>query len=107
MEKTESIIYSLIPIVIIILISWAFSFLASRKQKQQDGSESESEMSPRTQFLQFLSDDEEDEEEMLAEQDMSRARAEQHADIDAWAPEVPTSGPEVTPKPIEPKWWRS
>ena len=106
MDKMENILYSLIPLVIIVFISWLFSFLASKRRKEQDGVETEHE-SARTQFLQFLSNGDEIEEETATEQDMRRTDALSYDDRHNWTPDVPQGGPEVTPKPIEPKWWGS
>jgi hypothetical protein len=106
MEKMEDILYSLIPLVIIVLISWLFSFLASKKRKQEDGVEDGPQTSPKNQFLEFLSDEEDDDEDLILEKDLNSDKGDQQRfDLDTWAPDVPTGGPEVTPKPIKPKWW--
>ncbi len=105
MDKMDNILYSLIPVVIIILISWAFSFLGSKKRQQSDASETETQKTPRDQFADFLSNEDEKDEEIVVRHDMSGDRTGYHVDAGEWAPDIPAGGPEVTPKPIKPKWW--
>ncbi len=105
MDKMENILYSLIPLIIIILISWAFSFLGSKRRQSSDNAEVETQRTPRDQFLDFLSEEHAEDEEMIARQEASSTRTGPHVDLEVWAPDVPAGGPEVTPDPIKPKWW--
>jgi hypothetical protein len=105
MDKMENILYSLIPLIIIILISWAFSFLGSKRRGRQDSAETETQTTPGDQFLDFISEEDDEDEKLIVRSDDGRSSTGPHVDLDVWAPDVPTGGPEVTPKPIKPKWW--
>lgn len=105
MDKMENILYSLVPLIIIILISWAFSFLGSKRRGQQTSAETETQATPRDQFLEFLTEGDEQEERLIVRRDEAGSKVGPHVDLSAWAPNVPTGGPKVTPDPIKPKWW--
>ncbi|MDQ7785483.1 MAG: hypothetical protein RDU20_21555, partial [Desulfomonilaceae bacterium] len=78
-------------------------FLASRKRTQDEGLATEAQTTPRDQFLDFLSEQEED-EETAGRPDVHGAHAGPYSDVDLWASDIP-GGPVVTPEPIKPKWW--
>ncbi len=103
-EKVQHILYSLLPLILIIFVSWFFSFLGSRvkKQTEQTSYPATAETESDTMHMVF-DEDEEMESPRPAPGFLGLPMPPTESDATLWRPQ-PT-GPQITPKPIEPKWW--
>lgn len=106
MDKIENILYSIIPLILIILFSWLFSFLGSKMRKQQEETNAAPEKGHDYQLIDLLTD----------QKPVPSAAESQPAPLnwttafpaaDQRVPKSPATpgGPQVTPRPIRPKWW--
>jgi len=102
MDNLENILKSLLPLIIIIVVSWLFSSLGSRLKKQ--GGTGQDEDRPAEKIFDFLTQTKE--EAVQPENDTTEGRpADAVRPIAKSWPGYPAGGPQVTPKPIKPKWW--
>ncbi len=103
-EKIEHILYSLLPLILIIFVSWFFSFLGSRVKKQTEQApfplKTETD---RDAVHLFLDEDEVMESPKPAQPFPGLPAPPAGSGPPLWQPQP--AGPQVTPKPIEPKWW--
>lgn len=107
MEKIENILYSVVPLLLIILFSWLFSFLSSRMRKQQpEEAVPGQEKASDHRLLDLLTDQIEPSppgEPRSMPLDWTKPVPGPVQPV----PKTPTipGGPQVTPRPIRPKWW--
>jgi len=106
MEKIENILYSIVPLVLIILFSWLFSVLGSKMRKTPEGTDGVQEKGGDYRLI-----------DMLTDQKPPPREATLRPEEIEWANDFPPSaqgtpqsppipgGPQVTPRPIRPKWW--
>jgi hypothetical protein len=102
MEKIDNLLYSLIPLIVIILLSWLFSYLGSRRRKETEGEET-SGTRAGDQFFDFF--DRSEEEETPTGATVGRPEVREEFGGGVWSDHPALRGPEVTAKPIKPKWW--
>jgi hypothetical protein len=107
MEKIENILYSIVPLILIILFSWLFSFLGSKMRKQQpDEAVPEQEKGRDFRLIDLLTDQTEPPQttdSRTAPLDWRGAEPGSRPPVQQ-SPTIP-AGPQVTPRPIRPKWW--
>jgi hypothetical protein len=103
-EKIEHIFYSLLPLILIIFVSWFFSFLGSRVKKQAEQAPHPAKPETDRDAVHLFSD----EDDVME----SPQQARQFPGLSAPPAESGTTlrqpasaGPQIVPKPIEPKWW--
>jgi hypothetical protein len=104
MEKADNILYSIIPLILIIVLSWLFSFLGSKKRKETEGAENSSGMRVADQFFDFVAKGEE-RQEVPREGPPEWAEVRDRSPDTPWIRQPAMRGPQISAKPIEPKWW--
>ena len=103
-EKVEHILYSLLPLILIIFVSWFFSFLGSRVKKQTEQAPQRPTAGPSEDSVDvFLGNDEVVESPRPAQPFPGLPVPPAGSGPNLRQPQ-PTS-PQLTPRPIEPKWW--
>ncbi len=107
MEKIENILYSIVPLILIVLFSWLFSFLGSKMRKQQPdeavpGQEKSSDY-PLIDLLTGQSEAPQPAESKATPLNWTSAGPSAGQPVQR-IPTIP-GGPQVTPRPIRPKWW--
>lgn len=121
MEKIQSILWSLVPLILIVVLSWLFSVLGAKKKQEAAGSEDSGGVRAGDQFFDFFNQGERRDEplddrptSMAGIDPRSGAPETSHSEILAGLtgqypvadhPARALQGPEVTAKPIKPKWW--
>ena len=102
--KSDDLLYSLLPLILIIGVSWFFSFISSRIRKgpQQEADERISQIERDPMKVLFEIDSDAESPKPL-QRSPAQAVPGKDSGITLWKP--PEPGMQVTPKPIEPKWW--
>ncbi len=95
MKDMESILYSLIPLVLIILFSWLFSFLGSKMKKPSENGEQVPGRVLGDRFFDLMKEDAEE---------VPQQRQPQTTQPGITIPQG-SGAPLVSAKPITPKWW--
>lgn len=104
MKNLDNILYSLIPLILILVLSWLFSFLGSKKRKETEDAENSASTRVADQLFDFFAQDRE-REEVQQEGPSQRADVRQGSQDSLWTGQSVMRGPQISPKPIEPKWW--
>jgi hypothetical protein len=106
-EKIGNILYSLIPLILIIVFSWLFSRLGSKMRKQGQEDEPVGEKNREFQLMDLFAQDKEGLGPTAAQYPGMEPLPPEYMQPDPRArmPRADGGGPQVTPKPIEPKWW--
>jgi hypothetical protein len=98
MENLETILKSLIPLILIILFSWLFSVLGSKARKPTENAEGGAEKNLGDRILEMMKEEPEETPREPA------ARGPVQIESRVAFPQQ-TGSPVVTAKPINPKWW--
>ncbi|AFM26005.1 hypothetical protein [Desulfomonile tiedjei] len=96
MKDIESILYSLIPLVLIILFSWLFSFLGSKMKKPSENGDQVPGRVLGDRFFDLMKEEESEE--------VPQQRQPQTPQPGITIPQG-SGAPLVSAKPITPKWW--
>lgn len=104
MENLDNILYSLIPLILILVLSWLFSFLGSKKRQETESAEHSGSARVADQFFDFFAQDRE-REEVRQEGPPQRADVRGGSQDSLWTGRSTMRGPQISAKPIEPKWW--
>jgi Na+/H+ antiporter NhaC len=107
-EKFDNILYSILPLILIVGISWFFSFLGAKARKQ-------TQQAPGQPLPETHTQPEKDPMELFfgIDNDMESPKVSQ-PNQEQPIPGIPSDTtlgrllapePQITPKPIEPKWW--
>jgi len=107
MDDIKNVLYSLIPLILIILFSWLFGMLGSKMKKPTDEADLSLERAPADQPMDIFA---------LMRGEAGQAPAPQggvtvgdritaRMGSEAWGIAASSGGPNITPKPITPKWW--
>jgi len=107
MGDIKNVLYSLIPLILIIIFSWLFGLLGSKMKKPTEETEVSLKRGPEDQPLDILSAIKEAAGQAPAPQGALKISDRTATPIErgAWGTGTGPGGPNVTPKPITPKWW--
>jgi hypothetical protein len=107
MEKATEILKSLIPLVLIILFSWLFSLMSSKARKQAQEKAPEAKQGTGSPILDMLLNVGEGEEEPRPGVPLRNEASGSRMPLQpqAGGPQGIPGQPQITSKPITPKWW--
>jgi hypothetical protein len=107
MDDIKNVLYSLIPLILIILFSWLFGVLGSKMKKPTEESDVSLKRGPEDQPFDILSAIREAAGQAPAPQGALKINDRTATPMEsvAWGTGTGPGGPNVTPKPITPKWW--
>jgi hypothetical protein len=103
-EKVDSILYSLLPLILIVAVSWFFSFLGAKAKQQTQQAPEQPHKQPAKDSMDLVFGESDDMESPVTSQrypDHAAPTADSGATL--WRQQG--HQPEVTPEPIKPKWW--
>jgi hypothetical protein len=103
-EKMENILYSLLPLILIIFVSWFFSFLGSRVKKHTEQATQNQGTEPEREAAHLFFDKEEAMESPKPAQHIPGLSVPISGDRSTLM-QPQSASPQVSPKPIKPKWW--
>ncbi len=108
MDDIKNVLYSLIPLILIIVFSWLFGILGGKMKKPPEETDVSLNRGPEDQPFDILSAI----REAAADQGPApqgglkiNDRTATPIERVAWGTGKGSGGPNVTPKPITPKWW--
>lgn len=107
MDDTKNVIWSLVPLILIILFSWLFGVLGKKMKKPPQETDASSERVPEDQPLDIFSALRQAAGQISAPEENVNVseRAPTPAGSQGWRPDMASTGPRITSKPITPKWW--
>jgi len=106
MKNSENILYSLIPLILIIVFTWLFGFIGSKMKKGQQSKPAGTEPEKEDNLFDLLLSKGEDEPHpSQAPPQPGILTIPAPGGGAGWARSGAPVGPQVTSKPIEPKWW--
>jgi hypothetical protein len=103
MDNLESILKSLLPLILIILFSWVFSYLSRKKKQPEPAKNAATDRAPAEDLIDIFSG-------RSGRQPMSsEAGVEDLPPLPSaatrWAPQGGLAPPPATADPIKPKMW--
>jgi hypothetical protein len=102
--KFENILYNIAPLILIIAVSWFFSFLASKARKQT-GQPDRPQPQENRGGLADVFFEEDDGRKPEASAPVRGPSSMPPVELGERARQPRSVGPQVTAKPIKPKWW--
>lgn len=105
-DNMESILYSLLPLILILLISWFFSFFGARMKKsaEQGATATKAPSEARRELMEIFFQEGGEQEARTSDVMQGRAPESPYGPGIGLAPPH-LRGPEITSEPIKPKWW--
>ncbi len=105
--EEKSVFWTLVPLILIIILPWLVGYLGARKKKAQQEQEDGMPTIYRAAGTRESESYDEEEEWLFgaSEEQLGQAPSPGQAEYEEIRPYYETPAPEVSSKPIKPKWW--